>query len=314
MKYHSLSVSLCHWCSIVFVLQGCDSPGDGAQSAEEIRQADEEHAVSVQLEIPDIGEGYAIGRLADGALGLDGSVFLLDRYQGTVLHFDETGAFLGTIGRRGEGPGELSGGVVSIDVLADSSITILDLSLSRVLNFDMQGRYVATQSIPTPPGFVRRAEVLDDGRVLAESVGSGTVSLVSLTEGRWETLRSSEVSSSVRFVQGRLVEPVVQLELHFSGSNGTLISHTAQDSQVTVHAGSLDAGALSLPAPTEAGQEVRSRLNELWESLKVSKGADAAALEMMAPGLPSVVPSVAGLRFDASDSTLYALKVPPEDS
>jgi len=314
MTYRGRTSLACRMLLSAILLSGCESKmDDTGRPSETDQDAAVEARVAIDFQIPDLGEGYSIGRLVDGAIGKDGGLFLLDSYQSTVLHFSATGQFVTSIGRRGEGPGELSVGVLSIDVLSDSSIVIVDHSLSRTVTFDPRGSPIATRPIPVVPGFPRKFGVLSDGRVLAESVGSGTVSLLSLSAEGWEPLRSDEATTP-RLENGRMIEPVLPVEIFFAGSRGTLLSYTTVDENLTVHEGSVDADALALPAPQPVDRVVEARLHDLWRRSKVERGATPSAFNLMEPAVPSMVPAIAGLHYDDSHSTLYVLRMPAADS
>ena len=51
----------------------------------------------------------AFGSITDLLIGPDGDVFVLDELNLVVQVFDQTGTHLRTIGRQGQGPGEIQG-------------------------------------------------------------------------------------------------------------------------------------------------------------------------------------------------------------
>ncbi len=77
-----------------------------------------------------------------------GALFVLDRREAQVLVLDTLGRLMRTIGRRGSGPGELTGPALSMQ-LQDSLLFISDLSARRLVVFRGDGSHVRTVSAGT---------------------------------------------------------------------------------------------------------------------------------------------------------------------
>ena len=87
-------------------------------------------------------------------------------YPGTIAVWGPDGAFLRTIGREGQGPGELSArGAVSMFVDAKDNLHVRDGSPGWS-TFDPAGKFVKRVSSQELGGFAGTTAVLDDGTVL----------------------------------------------------------------------------------------------------------------------------------------------------
>lgn len=68
---------------------------------------------------------YVLGAIEGVAHGAEGEIMVLDRSAACVRVYDETGEYIGQIGRRGTGPGELEN-PISFAVLGDGRICVCD--------------------------------------------------------------------------------------------------------------------------------------------------------------------------------------------
>jgi hypothetical protein len=68
-----------------------------------------------------------------------GNIYVGDLRQACVKVFDKAGAYLRTIGRRGQGPGEM-GGVLSFSVNPNNQELIVN-DVNKLIVFDLQGRF-----------------------------------------------------------------------------------------------------------------------------------------------------------------------------
>ena len=80
-------------------------------------------------------EEYLFGRIGSLAVDNDRNVYVFDRQAHHVRVFDDEGVYVGTLGRRGEGPGEL-GRAGAIAVLSDGRLLVRDPGNMRVQVFD----------------------------------------------------------------------------------------------------------------------------------------------------------------------------------
>lgn len=83
------------------------------------------------------------GRVTDAELLPDGSLAVLDEASAEVRVFSPEGAFVRRIGRKGEGPGELSGGgTLGLLTLSSGRIALPDIVNQTILVFDTAGTYI----------------------------------------------------------------------------------------------------------------------------------------------------------------------------
>ena len=80
-------------------------------------------------------EEYLFGRIGSLAVDNDRNVYVFDAQAHHVRVFDDEGVYVGTLGRRGEGPGEL-GRAGAIAVLPDGRLLVRDPGNMRVQVFD----------------------------------------------------------------------------------------------------------------------------------------------------------------------------------
>ncbi|MFQ5688888.1 MAG: 6-bladed beta-propeller [Gemmatimonadota bacterium] len=124
----------------------------------EPRRADRSDGPSAEVEVyaPD---SLLVSFPADGArpflergfaLEVHGrDVYVLDQSAGTVLRFDLEGAFLNSIGRPGQGPGEL-GSPGELRLGSDGSVWITALHPPKIARFQPDGQLVAEYRPPFP--------------------------------------------------------------------------------------------------------------------------------------------------------------------
>jgi hypothetical protein len=105
--------------------------------------------------------------LTDAAFSPDGTLFLLDATQPTVVAVSTEGSLRFRVGGRGEGPGEYRS-PQSVDVLPDGTIVVFDGAKRAFLLYDEEGGFVdevrpdLTLGVPGAP-----MEVAADGTLLA---------------------------------------------------------------------------------------------------------------------------------------------------
>ncbi|MCJ7630377.1 MAG: hypothetical protein MUO50_18540 [Longimicrobiales bacterium] len=111
----------------------------------------------------------------------DGRIVVADGGSSTLRYFDSKGAFAGTVGGVGEGPGEFKS-LSFVARLGGDSILATDASLGRLQVFGPEGLYVDGMSLrgnaetswsPTPLGVLSTGQVLAIQRSLPTQPGSG---------------------------------------------------------------------------------------------------------------------------------------------
>ncbi len=81
----------------------------------------------------------------------DGSIWILDGQQTTILRFDASGAYIGSVGREGEGPGEFRR-PQSLAARGPDRALVWDSGLGRATTFDLHGDPIG--SFRGPSGMV----------------------------------------------------------------------------------------------------------------------------------------------------------------
>ena len=76
-------------------------------------------------------EELTFGRVGRIAAGPDGSIFVFDEQAVAIRQFDSTGAFVRTIGRRGQGPGEHQA-ILGLAVMHDGRLAAYDVRNQRI--------------------------------------------------------------------------------------------------------------------------------------------------------------------------------------
>lgn len=101
-----------------------------------------ERIESIRLELPN---PHFFGIVSD-VIFKDSTLFVIDEKQDKVFRFNEDGAFLNTIGQRGEGPEEFQG--ISSFFLGDSCVFICDMSARRIYSYAYDGAFIGAISFP----------------------------------------------------------------------------------------------------------------------------------------------------------------------
>lgn len=115
----------------------------------------------------------AFFRVAPGLIGSDGggNLFVLDPTNAHIVVFDADGRFLGTMGSRGNGPGEFSM-PASISVSPDGGVAVFDFAKGRLVRFDAARQIVEEQPFPIfpAPNQQRHFEQFHDTTVVSASI------------------------------------------------------------------------------------------------------------------------------------------------
>lgn len=112
---------------------------------------------------------YQFGQIASIAVGSDSSIYVLDQQGRQVRVYDASGKYVRSIGRGGNGPGELSQTVTSVLVGAGDTIYIPDLGLQRLNRFTSTGEYLNSFPIPMVEGLAMKWAILPDQRLIEQA-------------------------------------------------------------------------------------------------------------------------------------------------
>lgn len=115
------------------------------------------------------GEDWEVfGSVTDLAFNDAGDLFVLDEQAARIVVFDRVGAYVRTISRQGEGPGELSD-PSSMALLSDGRLAVFDRSRRGIQFFTPEGEYLDSAPFDPQrgmPNFVRAW--LPDGSILTD--------------------------------------------------------------------------------------------------------------------------------------------------
>lgn len=110
-------------------------------------------------------DAYQFNNVSAGGLASDdaGNLYVLDRQGGRVLKYAPDGSHLATVGRQGEGPGELSQ-PIALSVGPGDTIWVSDFANSRMTGFPQDGDEPRTIPFAENAGIPgQRLATLDDG-------------------------------------------------------------------------------------------------------------------------------------------------------
>ncbi|HKJ01606.1 MAG TPA: 6-bladed beta-propeller [Longimicrobiales bacterium] len=150
--------------------------------------------------------GVISGVDVDGA----GNIYVADKQIRNVRVFDAAGAYLRTMGRPGEGPGEFGSNIGGVFVLGDE-VVVPDASSARVSRFGLDGAFLASDPVRADRGIPIRWDVAG-GRLVAQrrrivpgdrtaTVGDAVVTL-GLEGGPVDTLATLPAGQSVQVTGG----------------------------------------------------------------------------------------------------------------
>ena len=92
----------------------------------------------------------------DAAMDGQGNIYVLDSGNFRVQVFDSAGVYKRTIGRQGQGPGELQNGF-SLDIAGNGDVYVLDRVKRSVERFDSQGMFISSARLPRDYSYLRLA-------------------------------------------------------------------------------------------------------------------------------------------------------------
>jgi streptogramin lyase len=88
-------------------------------------------------------DAETFGQIRDFDVAPDGTIYVLDTQAAEVRAFDPSGAFLRTVGSRGEGPGEISARATGLAVGSDGTLWVDDRGANSLLNLRPEGGEIA---------------------------------------------------------------------------------------------------------------------------------------------------------------------------
>lgn len=142
------------WLTAVLILSSFSGPAFGLQSTADLT-VPEFHGTPLSTSFGgfDAPPREAIGKIADLRVADSLGVFVLDQFYHEVKWFDPTGQIIASVGREGQGPGELFHPIALDYSPSDKALYILDRGNIRVSAVDLQAQDVSAQAwfrIPMP--------------------------------------------------------------------------------------------------------------------------------------------------------------------
>lgn len=97
------------------------------------------------------GNTYEFAKIVSVRVSDDGRIYALDQTDTDIKSFGSDGRFLRTFGRKGAGPGELTGPALRMAISRDQ-LVIDDLMLRRAVTYTLEGAHVRTANHPPSDG------------------------------------------------------------------------------------------------------------------------------------------------------------------
>lgn len=111
---------------------------------------------------------YQFGTIAGLDVGADGSIYVLDQQAQHVRVYDSNGVYVRTIGRPGNGPGELSQAAGPVLVGRGDTVFVADGMNQRVNRYLPDGTPVGSFALPMTSGIATRWAHMPGGRFAQE--------------------------------------------------------------------------------------------------------------------------------------------------
>jgi hypothetical protein len=100
-----------------------------------------------RIQSSDTDTRFDLGRVSSVAVSRAGTVLLFDGDEGVVRTYDSSGAFVRTVGRSGEGPGEFGAGAATVLVDASDSLRVFEPGRMRLSVFSPEGSFVRADAV-----------------------------------------------------------------------------------------------------------------------------------------------------------------------
>jgi hypothetical protein len=101
----------------------------------------------LRIGVVDGPEERSFGRISGVAVASDGDIWVADAQTATIRRFAADGRYLGSVGRRGEGPGEFRD-LAGLQRMPDGRFAAWDAPLARISFFDSAGSYLSLVRVP----------------------------------------------------------------------------------------------------------------------------------------------------------------------
>jgi len=172
---HSRSLAVVHWLGAAIVFGTCIPIAASSQVARGFHQR-----FTTLSALPDVSLSIELthlvtlrGSVSEGNISLrsrvrqgdSGRYFVAPTYdQSKIAVYNRTGKYIRSIGRIGQGPGELLG-INDFVVTPRNEICVFDWRLNRASYFSVRGKFIDSFQLP---GLVHSAVVLSDGKMILQ--------------------------------------------------------------------------------------------------------------------------------------------------
>lgn len=95
----------------------------------------------LQIGTNDKGKEYIFSRINSFEVDEKGNIYILDDAAAEIRVFDEKGQYLMSIGKKGQGPGEMQKGIF-IHLTPNNELLVQDYSTQRFIYFSLDGQYL----------------------------------------------------------------------------------------------------------------------------------------------------------------------------
>ncbi len=109
-------------------------------------------------------EEYQFSRISGIAVDREERIYVLDYTEANVKVFDKKGHYLRTIGKKGQGPGEMAS-PFSINITPDDEIVIQDLNNRRIIFLSLDGNFI--KSLSTAEWIIVGSKTDSKGNIIA---------------------------------------------------------------------------------------------------------------------------------------------------
>jgi hypothetical protein len=106
----------------------------------------------IEIGVLDGADEYMFGDVEALAVGLDGTIYILDGHGPVLRAYDTEGAWLSNIGRDGGGPGEYADPDGGLLVLRNGNLALRDPGNARITLYSPDGAYLESWPFPTALG------------------------------------------------------------------------------------------------------------------------------------------------------------------
>ena len=117
---------------------------------------------------PGKGEEFAFSEITDVSIDGEENIYVLDRIEAHIIVFNKAGEYLGTIGRKGQGPGEMQG-PMDIFITPSEEILVNDRGARFLHFFGRDGKHLRSISLARMP-FFSRPKVGSQNNILARTL------------------------------------------------------------------------------------------------------------------------------------------------